>query len=211
MKTIKYEAPSNEPKTQNDGKIASYEHKRYFETIADICKIDGLRVQNNSDLLNDVDSRFRKICAANHRDDLIIFLGDRLVELMELFNKGTKMDGVQCNHCAALIVGVFPDMNIADFYSFIWAFRSGRFRSHEIPFDKLFNHIDENVVMERLKAFLVVRDRVLQAERNAAENRASLQSGPRVTGVRQVEDAPITETPAVHISETLKALGFIPE
>ena len=128
-------------------------------------------------------------------------MGDELFKLMELSNAGTKMSGVQCNHCAELITFAYPDMNIADFFSFIWAFRLGKFRSHEIEFDKIYNHIDENVIMPRLKAFLMVRDRVLQAERNAAENQKSLSEGPRVTGVRQVEDPAPEKKDAVRISE----------
>ena len=162
-----------------------------------------MRIQYNSKLLNDVESRFRKICAMGLRDELVIFLGDLLCDLMSLSNAGTKMNGVQCNRFAALVVDVYQDMNIADFYAFYWAFRSGRFRSLELEFDKIFNHIDENVLLARLKIFLPVRDRVLQAERNAEENRAAMQKGKRFEGVRQVEDAPEVEKEAVHISELL--------
>ncbi len=160
-------------------------------------------MQNESALLNHVESRFRKICAAGYGRELIKYLAARLLELTEKYNVAKNMTPEQCVDCAELIVETFPDMNVADFFSFVVAFRSGRFRSQEIEFVQLFNHIDESIILARLKAFLPVRDRVLQVERNAEENQASMRKGKRFGGVRQVEDAPETKKEAVHISALL--------
>lgn len=207
METTENRAPSNVLTTQQISAAAQIENQ--IETIATKCVALSGRVQYESALLNHIESRFRKICAAGFGRELIKYLAARLLELTEKYNVAKNMTPEQCVDCAELIVETFPDMNIADFFSFMVSFRSGRFRSQEIEFVQLFNHIDESVIIARLKAYFPVRDRVLQAERNAEENYKSMQKGKRFEGVRQVEDVPETEKEAVHISEALKTLGFL--
>lgn len=182
--------------------------------ILNLCAVyytQGAAIQSKTNLLTDERTRFRQIKDQNERAELLKTLAKYLLLTVERLNVTRNMDAGQCVDCVALIAETFQDMSVADFFSFLASFRSLRFRGSRLQFAELFGHIDEQVIMLRLEVYNEARDRILQAERNAAENQKSLKAGPPVTGVRQVEDAPEIETAAVHISEALKKLGFIPE
>lgn len=185
--------------------------KDFISNLCAVYYMQGAAIQSKTNLLTDSLTRFRQIKDVNERADLIKTLSKFLLLTVERLNVTRNMNPDQCLDCVALIAETFQDMSVADFFSFLASFRSLRFRGSRLQFPELFGHIDEQVIMLRLEVYNEARDRILQAERNAAENQKSLKAGPPVTGVRQVEDALITETPAVHISETLKALGFIPD
>lgn len=189
--------------------VCNIETKTLPQICADYYK-QGANIQYNSALITDLSARFRKVDNAV-RGELIKELSKYLTLTVERLNVTRNMDAGQCVDCVTLIAETFPDMSLADFFSFLVSFRSLRFRGSRLPYTELFGHIDEQVIILRIEVYNEVRDRVLQTERNAAENQKSLKAGPRVTGVWQVEDAPEKETPVVHISETLKALGFLAE